>query len=173
MALSGGDARIDDREFQRLFRAMDRKLKDLREFFHDEIDPTVTDFFEQQFETRGDFGGSPWEPIRPLTQQLRERAGHGRGGSSAILWDTGGMRRDFLNATGTGFRRVERKEYSRGAVSEVAALHQTGWTATTIFGQPRRKPVKVPARPVVPDDMPRTLIDQWCSKMTAWLERLI
>jgi len=170
--MAAEQTRFDDQELQRMLRALGKKLGDLREFFHDELDPTVTEYFREQFASRGAHGGVPWAPLQPLTLKLRARAGHGRGGPDAILWDKGMMRRDFLNATGTGFRRVKKDSYQRGAISEVAALHQRGWTSRSVFGQPRRTAVKVPARPVVVEDLPRPLTEQWGSAMARWLERL-
>ena len=165
-------AEFDDSDLRRMLNRLEKKLGDLRPFFYDEVDRTVTDFFTKQFETKGEHGGARWAPLAPLTLKLRARAGHGRGGAGAILWDLGAMRLDFLNATGTGFRRVTKIEYQRGAINEVAALHQTGWMSQSVFGQPRRRPVRVPARPVVPETLPRSLTDQWTSRLTTWLEAL-
>jgi len=160
---------IDTREADSLIGSLLRKTSDLREWFWDRLDPLVTDFFEAQFETEGAEGGHRWKPIAPLTRQLRARSGHGLAGSSAVLQDTLGMRRDFEHASGTGFRKVQPKEYRRGVVSEVAALQQEGWTSRSVFGQMRKAPVQVPARPIVPEDFPQSILKTWVRDYTRYL----
>ncbi len=161
---------VDDAQFRRLLEDLIRKTGDAREFFYNTVDPSITRFFERQFETSGAEGGETWAPIASLTQKLRSRRGHGHAGGTKPLWDTGQLRRDYVHATGAGFRKVDRREYQRGVVSLVAALQQTGWTSRSVFGQARKTPKKVPARKVVPSPMPRKLVDEWTAGLVRRLE---
>ena len=161
---------IDLSQVEKLLADLGHKVSDLREFFYDVVDPSVTEMMEKQFKTEGAHLGKKWRPIASLTLKLRSRRGHGHGGSR-ILWDQGMLRRDWLYATGSGFRSVKPQEYRRGVLSLVAALHQEGWTSRSVFGQPRRKPVRVPARPQIPDEMPKSIVDQWVKSYVGYLEK--
>ena len=149
------------------------KTSDWTEFFSFHVDPGVTEAFTKQFETEGEhLTGQRWAPIASLTEQLRARPGHGLAGPRAILRDTDQMRRSLVHATNEGFRRITPQEYHRGILSPVAALHQTGWTTRSIFGRPRRNPpeVKVPARPIVPENIPTSIVEKWLASYVRYLE---
>ncbi len=168
-SISGG--RIDLSQVERLLADLGHKTSDLTEFFTRSVDPNVTEAFTKQFETEGQFlSGKRWAGIAPLTVQLRARPGHGFAGPKAILRDTDQMRRSLVHATNEGFRKIRPQEYERGILSPVAALHQTGWTSRSIFGRPRRRPVKVPARPIVPEEVPKSIVEQWLASYVRYLE---
>ena len=152
---------------RKLLDDVESKARDLRPWFHNHLDPDVTEFLRKQFETKGRWGGIPWAPLSQLTQQLRSRSGHGFGGP---LRDTDGMYRRFTHSGGLGLRVIKQNEYRRGVVDDVAWRHQEGWTSRTIFGVPRATPVQVPARPVIPDPMPDHVVGMWEKSYADWVE---
>lgn len=166
----GASITVDSQEADHLLTSIGQRAADLRPFFHDFLDPEVTEFFEKQFESQGAHGGAKWAPIKPLTVALRSRPGHGFRGPTAILVDTDQMRREFVHAGGLGLRVIKPKEYRRGVTSGPAQFHQEGWTARSIFGIPRKVTVKVPARPIVPKEIPRSILSAWEAGYKRFLE---
>jgi hypothetical protein len=158
---------VDISAVDKMLVKLGSKTTDLRPVFHDVIDPSVSKFFERQFETEGGEGGQKWKQLSALTKKLRTRSGHGRGG---ILRDTNTMWSSFISGFGPmSVRRVERQEMERGSRDRKAYLHQTGWKTSTIFGRKRKKSIRVPARPIVPKTMPPSLVTMWEGALSAFI----
>jgi hypothetical protein len=158
---------VDISAVERMLVKLSSKTVDLRPVFHDVINPSVTKFFERQFDTEGAEGGAKWRKLSDLTRRLRTRSGHGRGG---ILRDTNVMWSSFVKGYGPmAIQRIERQEMERGSRDRKAALHQTGWKTSTVFGRKRQKPVRVPARPIVPKTMPAPLVTMWEGALSAFI----
>lgn len=152
----------------KVIKEVEMAARDMRPWFTSYLDPEVTKFYQKQFETEGRFGGVPWAPLAKLTNELRQRRGHGFGG---ILRDTDDMYRKFTHSGGLGLRVIKSNEYRRGVVDDKAWRHQEGWESRQIFGVPRKVPVQVPARPILPDEMPLAIIGKWEKSMALYIER--
>lgn len=136
--------------------ALQRRTDDLRPLFAGSIDRSVTKLFERQFASEGAWGGVKWAQHRALTRTLRARPGHGRGG---ILRDTNRLWASFVKSGGPeSVRRITASEYVRGSSVPYARAHQRGFPAV-VFG--RRTGRRVPARPIVPNPVPREVVATW------------
>src|SRR5579859_2304683 len=138
---------------------------DLRPVWADVVEPTVTEFFEEQFATEGRAGGTPWAPLTPATLAAKARAGREGMG---ILRFTNALWGSFVNAGSAGSIRVmEPQRYVRGSSLTtpsgrgLAALHQSGWIATQWGGRPFHAARDVPPRPIVPDPLPQAWVLTW------------
>ena len=49
--------------------------------------------------------------------------------------------------------------------------HQEGYTSTTIFGKGRRHPRRVRPRKIVPDELPRGMVNAWETLIARRLEK--
>ncbi len=150
----------------RVFAALARRCENLERFWPI-VDKGVTLLFQRRFASEGAWGGRRWARLRPLTLNLRSRRGRGRGG---ILRDTGRLWGSFVKSGGPDSIRVmEPKRYERGSRLRTAALHQRGWQSAVVFGRRRRRPVRVPARPVMPERVPPEVARSWEQALVRWL----
>ena len=164
--------RIDLRQAMTLLDAERLKAADLTKVFQGPIDSLITRFFEQQFGTRGSAGGTPWASISALTQKLRSRPGHGHEGPTAILRDTNVLWSSYVKSGGPdSIRVIEPQHYSRGSAVPYAAAHQEQRTIRQLFGRPLREPKTVPARPVVPPELPQDVLLGIETAVTEHLDR--
>lgn len=151
--------RIDLKKVDQLLEETRHKAADLTPVFRGPVDSLVTGFFERQFETRGAAGGTPWPPVSALTQKLRGRPGHGHEGATAILRDVNVLWGSYVKSGGPdSIRVIEPRRYVRGSAVPYAAAHQEPRLITTLFGRPLKDPKAVPARPVIPAEMPPTFV---------------
>lgn len=150
-------------DFSASFQLLDGiggRAHDLRPVFRGPIDRSLTSFYTQQFDTAGVAGGFPWAPLKKSTIVARTRASHGgrartgkrgraRAGFSAILRDTSRGWASFVKAGGPeSIRIIGRHQMERGsAVPYMAAHHKAHHNR--------------PARPVVPEPLPRWLTLLW------------
>lgn len=163
--------RLDLRRFDRVLAALQNRAADLSVPFRGPIDARITRFFEAQFETQGAAGGIPWAPLGWSTPRLRKRPGHGHEGPSAILRDTNVLWSSYVKSGGPdSIRVIEPKLYVRGSAVPYAGRHQVSRLITMMFGRPLRVPKVVPARPVVPPELPQALADGIETDVMQYLE---
>lgn len=172
---------INDQEVKIHVQRVLEALGDLRPAFAGPVNQAIDDFFTKQFDTEGQHGGLKWEPLRPVTQMLRQRRGHGRGG---ILHDTGRLRASLEKGgkSAEGEFAVTKSSLRRGTRVPYGRFHQTGSVLKTLAvgkdaqDQPiiirlRGSSVRVPARPIVPDRIPDAIVDQWAKLVGDYLEK--
>ena len=147
------------------------RIADPRVFFGTTLRSAVSDFFEKQFDTQGSHGGERWAPNRPLTQALKRRPGHGLGGPGKVLVDTDTLRRAYVNAGAAHSHEVvEVDRYERGVTDlAYAAIHAEGFVSRTIFGRKRKRPVRIPRRSAVPQQMPQWLVNTWGAQLAEYI----
>jgi phage gpG-like protein len=163
----------------RLREVMNR-TEDLSPVFAGPINKSVNDMFIRVFQSEGSaYGGKRWAPHAPVTKLLRKRRGHGRGG---VLRDTNRLWAS-LTKLGLGpdaVKLVGKQSLTRGTLVTYAEPHQTGYTSRTFVvvdkaGNPvplyRKTPVKIPARPFIPDPMPKQMIVAWEKMITDFVTR--
>jgi hypothetical protein len=161
----GGVVRVEDEGLA----AVLRRAGNLTPLFAGPIDKSVTLMFERRFASEGAWGGIRWAGHQPLTIRLRARPGHGRGG---ILRDTSRLWASFVKGSGPdAVRRITPSEYERGSAVPYARFHQRGYSLTRVFGIRLRKPRRVPARPVVPERVPREVLATWERLVKEYVER--
>lgn len=151
-------------------------LTDVSPVFAGPIDAATTRAFEAQFATKGTrLNGAPWQPLSPTTialrtrivtrkgqQMLTNRVGQARAGFGAILRNTNRLWASFVKSGGPeSVRIITPSTYERGSRLARAALHQTGFTITSMFGRVLRMPKQVPARPLVPANLPADLVGEF------------
>lgn len=133
------------------------------------INKSVDTLFTRQFDSEGQYGGTRWAPRAPVTQLLLRRPGHGRGG---IGRDTNRMWAS-LTKGGSGpeaIRVVTPTSLERGTTVPYARWFAAGYVSKTFVavgadGQPvplyRRRPKRIPARPLVPNPIPDVIVRVW------------
>lgn len=189
-------ARIESAEVEKAIGEIVDRAADFRPVFRGPIDALSTEILRQQFESRGAaLTGARWAPLSPTTIALRtrrvrvnstsgraskrgdawastNRVGQARFGFAEPLRNTGRLFASFVKPGGPeGVRVIEPLEYVRGSRVRYAALHQTGFMISRIFGRPLRAPVRVPARPILPDRLPDAVTNRYEQALLAyWLE---
>lgn len=141
---------------------------DLTPVWVDEVQPYVTDFLTKRFATAGAYLGTAWAPLAPVTQELRKRPGHGRGG---IGRDVGRLWASLVKSAGTsaapgGLLAIGPHRYERGSALPHAAPFAGGFNSTRVPVRSgkgwvfvrRRTPKHVQARPIFPNPLPPTLV---------------
>lgn len=153
--------RIELKRAEQLLQEVQHRAADLTPVFRGPVDSLVTRFFDQQFQTDGRAGGTPWLPVSALTQKLRGRSGHGHEGPREPLQDVNVLWGSYVKSGGPdSIRVIEPRRYVRGSAVPYAAAHQEPRLITTLFGRPLREPKTVPARPVIPKEMPAKFVEQ-------------
>lgn len=176
MTAPGVSVAVDLAGAKQLLTGLAGAVKDLSPVFRGPIDSLTTEAFLQQFETRGvRLNGAAWQPLTPATIALRtrvivrkgaarttNRVGMARAGFSAPLQNTRRLWASLVKSGGPeGLRIVTPSSYERGTRVRYAALHQTGFTVTSMFGRPLKVPKVVPARPLVPENLPNDLVGSY------------
>ena len=137
-----------------LLQAKEAKAANLRPAW-EEVDDVVTEFFEKQFQTRGQHGGTKWAPLTTTTVMFKQKFGPAKGGATTILEDTQELMRSLtVRGASHSYRKAGADSYERGTTRKGAIMHQEGFKSTSIFGKPRTRAVNVPARKLVPDQLP-------------------
>lgn len=169
-------ARVDLAGANALLGGLGGALKDVTPVFAGPIDAATTRAFEAQFATKGTrLNGAPWQPLSPTTIWLRSRVvtrrgqayitnrvGQARAGLTTPLRNTNRLWASFVKSGGPdGVRIITPSTYQRGSRLPYAALHQTGFTITSMFGRPLKTPRQVPARPLVPANLPADLVGEY------------
>lgn len=161
------DIKVDLKEAERLLNSTLRASMSLQPVFAGSIDKSVSQLFLRRFASEGAWGDRPWIRLRPLTLKLRQESGHGRGG---ILRDTNRLWASLVKVGPESVRVITARTYSRGTAVPYARFHQTGWNQRMIFGRRRKQTVRVPARPIVPEHIPREMIQSWEKVVARYIE---
>lgn len=153
-------------------RVLADATQDLKPVFAGPINQSLDDVFKKQFNTQGAAYGTKWRSLAPVTVALRRRRGHGRGG---ILRDTNRLWASFtkLGIGPDAYKDVGSHHIERGTTLPYGKYHQTGYTAKTFvviggkgrnihpIALRRKTPKAIPARPIIPDPMPKKITDEW------------
>jgi len=164
---------IDTTNALRILRGVRGRAADFSLFFDQRVDPDVVMFFRKQFASEGTEGGTPWKPLRPTTIKLKRAAGRARMGVlrfSNELWASLTKR-----AGPKVVKIVTPRQYTRGTAVQSSgtpypALHQEGYSIDTVFGRRMQFPRVVPARPLVPKEMPTSYVNRWQSLAAKFIE---
>ena len=161
------------------------RVSDLRPVWINDVQPLVTEYLTQRFDSQGAHLGTPWAPHAPATIELRKRPGHGRGG---IGRDTNRMWASFVKSAGSspapgGVLRIEPTRYERGSSVPHALFFQLGYKSKTKPVQyrdsksgalkwtfvRRQAPKQIPARPIITDPLPPSLVEAIELSVAAYL----
>lgn len=127
----------------------------------------LRDMATETFKTEGAFIGEKWAKLSPTTVALKKRANRGKMGLLRMFDVL--FRSLTVRSHPEQVKVVTAESLTFGTSVAYAALHQTGWATSTIFGRARKagsdasrvsdragiKVVNVPARPVLPNgDLP-------------------
>ncbi len=167
--MTGPRIKIDAAGALTRLRAALAKADDLSPVLGGAINKSVDTLFQRQFDSEGAYGGTKWAALTPATKKLRTRRGHGRGG---IGRDTNRMWASFTKL-GLGPEAVKvltKRSLERGSQVPYARIFDGGYMSKTfaVLGTDgsliplrRKKPKKVPARPIVPDPVPAEIVRTW------------
>lgn len=155
------------------------RASDLTPSWINDVQPLVTDFLTQRFDSEGAFGGAKWADLSPVTVEMRKRPGHGRGG---IGRDTGAMWASWVKSAGSspapgGVLVIEKDRYERGSSLPQSLYFDQGTNSTMVPIQTRngwlfrrrKSPKHIPARPIIPDVLPPSLIEQVELSLAAYI----
>lgn len=171
---------VDVRGALTRLREVAAAAQDLSPVFGGPINQSLDEVFKAQFESEGAAYGTKWQSLASVTVALRKRRGHGRGG---ILRDTNRLWAS-LTKLGLGpdaFKDVGTHSLERGSTVPYGKWHQTGFesktfvvtkgkgSAITFVALHRKTPVKVPARPFIPDPFPDKIVDRWVDMITEFI----
>lgn len=148
---------------------------DLRPVLAGPINKSVDTLFIRRFETEGSYGGVRWRALAPASLRLRQLPGHGRGGigrDTNRMWASltkGGNGPEAIKEvtplsllrgtnvrTGKGFPYAI--AFSGGYLSKTFVVFDKMGHPVPLF---RKKPKRIPARPIVPDQIPSELLRSW------------
>ena len=118
---------------------------------------SVRDLFRKRFESQGAYGGTRWPDLSPATLLQRARQGLG----NAVLDRWGTLEASFTQEGSLGLT-VRGKSSSRAlgyAVLEADGLHVG--SNDPVLNLTERGTRKMPARPVLPDEIPAEFLDRW------------
>jgi hypothetical protein len=193
MAVNVGGT-IDLTELDKMLAQLGKEVSDLRPVWF-RIDRDVTEGTREQFNTRGAHWGTPWAPIsgatirtriakRMLTRRARRIAGRAAGRDTPLR-DTGGLFASFTKPGAPGSIRVmDALEYQRGSNYTVngfpvaLAMHR-GFKSRMapvfdqlgdVFFVRRKSPKQVPARQVIPENLPAPVLKQWEGYVKQYIE---
>jgi len=138
-----------------LLERMGRRAANLRPVLDGPIANAIHGFFEKRFATEGAYGGEKWAPLAAKT--LYWRAQHNRSGMPLLqfmrdLWSSLVKRSSPL-----GYRVATDASLLLGSSVQHADEHQTG-TA------------RMPARKIVPDEIPDADRQSWAEMIVTHLE---
>lgn len=138
---------VDDNPVRKYLERARQRSGDLEPVFR-EWDREWNQFFRTRFFTAARRFGGPWKELEPETKRARRRSqGGNQGGVDRPLWDTGGLRKSFVESNNpNAVRVIDEQKYERGSRLPRAFYHQTG--------------SGVPQRRIVPEEMPEFLIDR-------------
>lgn len=167
-----------------LLTSVSDRAGDLRPAWLRDVQPLITDFLTQRFNSEGAYLGAKWAPLSDATLALRTRPGHGRGG---IGRDTNRLWASFVKSAGSaaapgGTLLIAKDRYERGSSLEYARYFNDGYNSKTkpVFVETkqgprwvfvRRKDAKqIPGRPIIPDPLPAQLVEQVELSLRAYVE---
>jgi hypothetical protein len=150
-----------------------RRAWDLRPVWP-RVDRSVRRMYDKVWRSSGAYINKRWRRLSPATLAIRRGRGRYKHGLSRILWERGDLRASLVREhTRYTVRRMYRQKYFRGTKHPAARMQQFGWTQHTIFGSPRRRARRVPARPFVPEpkNVPRRLSASWRTMVSEYVHR--
>jgi hypothetical protein len=176
--MAGFNLSIDLTPARELIKRVRAAILDLRRVWVDTARPLVSRFFERQFATAGAEGGTPWAPLSPATIAYKARFGRADMG---ILRFENHLWASLVNAPAPmGIEEITPDHYTRGTADPKAALHQSGFTVKG-WGRihfkggsyPNRfeTPRAVPARLLVPPQLPPAYVNELTQAIVADVER--
>ena len=118
---------------------------------------SIRDLFRMRFESQGAYGGTRWPDLSPAT--LRKRAVQGLGNAVLDRWGT--LEASFTQEGSLGLT-VRGKSSSRAlgyAVLEADGLHVG--SNDPVLNLTEHGTRSMPARPVLPDEIPADFLDRW------------
>jgi hypothetical protein len=121
------EVRVDDAGAEERIRKLAVFLTDLRSFWPLLV-PVATGWWRRQFESEGEFGGSPWAPLSPAYEAWKRDNFPGKG----ILQRTGALKQAASRPT----RFVTPHTLTLSIESDYLGFHQDGTS-------------RMPARPLV------------------------
>jgi hypothetical protein len=184
-------------EVDKLLQSLGKQVSNLRPFFT-AVDAQVSTLLREQFETRGvRLNGTPWAPISEATQELRivrrilstraRNRARANAGKDTPLYDTGGLYSAFTKPGAPGsVRTMSNLEYTRGVNYApdgvpVAVLMQEGFMSPykpvinkrgeAVFIRRKGGPKKVPARPIIPKELPVPIVKAWEGMLVGYIEQ--
>lgn len=159
------------------------------------IDQDVSERLREQFQSRGAALGSPWTPITPATIQVRiarriltkkgRAKAAGNSGADTPLRDSGRLFASFTKPGAPGnIRLIDKMTYQRGSNYSVngfpvAMAMQDGFMSTMrpvfdengdAFFVRRKVPKQVPARPIIPENLPAPVLKAWEGYLQQYIE---
>lgn len=138
------------------------EIRDLKNFFLEEIDPMMTEFFREQFATAGSAGGAPWPQNKPSTRNDKIF----RGAQLEVMRDSDRLMDSYIDPENRdAIREIGPQRYARGSRVEYADIHQDWFTITKWGNVLFDQPIEVPPRQVVPERMPVEFTDQWSAAL--------
>lgn len=138
-------------DYQRRLRGFAAQLVDLRPFW-----PTAAKigrgWIKSQMDSQGAWGDEPWAPLTPAYAAWKARKYPGK----PILWATRALRAKALSP-----RRVMGPQFLELIIEDPkAAYHQEGTS-------------RMPARPIIPERMPATALDELRDAFDKHVDELI
>lgn len=166
----GGGVRLEgDEASLELLEAIADNAEDMRPAFR-RIDRTVGPFFKRRFDSAGAHGGDgPWAPLSETTRRVRPRSGGNKGGLDRPLWDTGATKLSLQTVNDDSIRVMRKHTYERGTRVPWARFHQSGFESLLWGTRQRGQGVQVPERHVIPDPLPRFLVERWVDVVSDWV----
>ena len=144
-------AHVDDGDYPRRLRGFAAQMMDLRPFW-----PIAARFgrqwFKEQLDSEGKWGGDPWEPLSPDYAAWKAQHYPGR----PMLWREGALRAAAFNPA----RKVTAQTLTLTVTDPKVGFHQEGT-------------VKMPRRPIIPDEIPDHAMDQLRDAFDKWTEEVI
>lgn len=143
-----------------LLEAVAGRASDLRPVFLSAVKTSLDRFFISQFDTQGAEGGQPWAPLQPSTLAAKGRAHRAAMG---VLRFTNRLWASLTKPTpgNLGISAATANIMYRGTMVPYAYFHQYGYTVSrwgkALFHNPRH----VPARILVPAEMPPRYVEAW------------
>lgn len=177
-------ARVDVSGAERLLESLRAALTDLTPVFRGSVDAYTSAIFREQFESVGQrLTGTRWAPLSLVTIRLRtrrvggrtarrttSRVGRARAGFATPGRDTNRLFASLAKAGGPeGLRVITPATYERGTRVRYAARFSEGGLLTHMFGRVLKTPRRVPARPIVPADLPPDVVAEYERLITLWI----
>lgn len=152
---------INDAVGQKKFARLNHLFANPMPVLQNPVRALVKDAMRQQFESEGEWGGDPWQELADSTMAERGRLGFAP--AHPILERTGILFDAFQGkmSGGTGGKiTVSKNEFTLQVVNlPQAQAHQRGF------------PPHLPARPIIPEPMPRSFIDSLRSILSGYIVR--
>lgn len=161
MASNTFSATIDLKLVRKMIKHAEGRLRNTAKVFEGPIRESVSKAMQRQFESRGQYFGTPWRPLSATTRRLRSRVvgpanarrstskrGRAKHGFATPLRDTDRLYQSMVNPTGPETVRIWGDGFLKWGTRVPYAYPQQVGFRTRVFGRGRL--VQVPARPMLP-----------------------